>query len=121
MIYYYAGLQSVPDEYYEAARIDGASKWNIFWKITFPLLMPIHFYVAIITTIGSFQIFDSAFLLTSGGPNFSTTTIVYYLYQEGFTSLRLGYASVLAYVLFFIVFGISLIQKKFLGKEVNYK
>lgn len=121
MIYYFAGLQSVPDEYYEAARIDGASKWNIFWKITFPLLMPIHFYVAIITTIGSFQIFDSAFLLTSGGPNFSTTTIVYYLYQEGFTSLRLGYASVLAYILFFIVFGISLIQKKVMGKEVNYK
>ncbi|MGE6257216.1 carbohydrate ABC transporter permease [Heyndrickxia sporothermodurans] len=121
MIYYYAGLQSIPTEYYEAAKIDGASTWHMFRKITFPLLLPIHFYVAIITTIGSFQIFDSAFLLTSGGPNYSTTTIVYYLYQEGFTSLRLGYASVLAYVLFFIIFGISLIQRKFLGKEVSYK
>ncbi len=121
MIYYYAGLQSVPEELYEAARIDGASSWKTFWKITFPLLLPIHFYVAIITTIGSFQIFDSAFLLTSGGPSHSTTTIVYYLYQEGFTSLRLGYASVLAYVLFFIIFFISLIQKKYMGKEVSYK
>lgn len=121
MIYYYAGLQSMPEELYEAARIDGASSWKIFWKITFPLLLPIHFYVAIITTIGSFQIFDSAFLLTSGGPNYATTTIVYYLYQEGFVSLRFGYASVLAYVLFFIIFIISIIQKKFLGKETTYK
>ncbi len=121
MIYYYAGLQSVPEELYEAGKIDGAGSWKMFWKITFPLLMPIHFYVAIITTIGSFQIFDSAFLLTSGGPSQSTTTIVYYLYQEGFTSLRLGYASVLAYVLFIIIFFISLIQKKFMGKEVSYK
>ncbi|MGE7216627.1 carbohydrate ABC transporter permease [Priestia koreensis] len=121
MIYYYAGLQSIPAELYEAGRIDGASSWNLFWKITFPLLLPVHFYVAIITTIGSFQIFDSAFLLTSGGPDYSTTTIVYYLYQEGFTSLRLGYASVLAYILFFIIFIISLIQRKFVGKEVTYK
>ncbi|MET3726940.1 ABC-type sugar transport system permease subunit [Fictibacillus halophilus] len=121
MIYYYAGLQSIPEEYYEAARIDGANRWKIFWKITFPLLLPIHFYVAIITSIGSFQIFDSAFLLTSGGPNYSTTTIVYYLYHQGFTSLRLGYASVLAYVLFFIIFGLSLIQKRYFGREVDYK
>lgn len=121
MIYYYAGLQSMPCELYEAAKIDGASSWKIFWKITFPLLLPIHFYVAIITTIGSFQIFDSAFILTSGGPSQSTTTIVYYLYQEGFTSLRLGYASVLAYVLFVIILGISLLQKKYMGKEISYK
>ncbi|WP_414703648.1 carbohydrate ABC transporter permease [Pseudalkalibacillus sp. SCS-8] len=121
MIYYFAGLQSIPGEYYEAARIDGANKWKTFWKITFPLLLPIHFYVGIITTIGSFQIFDSAYLLTGGGPNYATTTIVYYLYQEGFNSLRLGYASVLAYILFFIVFGLSLLQRKYLSKDVSYK
>ncbi|MEK3885954.1 carbohydrate ABC transporter permease [Bacillus sp. FSL K6-3431] len=120
MIYYFAGLQSIPNELYEAAKIDGANATKTFWKVTFPLLLPIHFYVAIITTIGSFQIFDSAFLLTNGGPNHATTTIVYYLYNEGFTSLRLGYASVLAYVLFFIIFAISLIQRKFMGKEVSY-
>jgi ABC-type sugar transport system permease subunit len=121
MIYYYAGLQSIPQEYYEAAKIDGANGWKTFWKITFPLLLPIHFYVAVITTIGSFQIFDSAFLLTSGGPDYATTTIVYYLYQEGFAGLRLGYASVLAYVLFFIILVISIIQRKFLDNELTYK
>ena len=117
MIYYFAGLQSIPKELYEAARIDGASKSKIFWKITFPLLLPIHFYVAIMTTIGSFQIFDSTFLLTAGGPNYSTTTIVFYLYQEGFAGLNFSYAAVLSYVLFFIILVISLIQRKYLGKE----
>jgi len=120
MVYYYAGLKSIPAHLYEAAKIDGASGWTMFWRITFVLLLPIHFYVAIFTTIGSFQIFDSAFLLTSGGPNYATTTIVYYLYQEGFVGLRMGYASVLAYVLFFIVLILSLVQRKFLGKEVHY-
>lgn len=121
MIYYFAGLQSIPKELYEAARIDGASKSKIFWKITFPLLLPIHFYVAIMTTIGSFQVFDSTFLLTGGGPNYSTTTIVFYLYQEGFAGLNFSYAAVLSYVLFFIILIISLIQRKYLGKEsTNY-
>lgn len=120
MIYYYAGLQSIDKQIYEAARIDGASTTRIFWTITFPLLKPIHFYVAIMTTIGSFQIFDSAYLLTGGGPNFSTTTIVYYLYEQGFTNLNLSYAAVLSYVLFAIILAISLIQRRFLGKDSNH-
>ncbi|SEP76820.1 multiple sugar transport system permease protein/sn-glycerol 3-phosphate transport system permease protein [Virgibacillus subterraneus] len=120
MIYYFAGLQSVDKQLYEAARIDGASPLRIFWTITFPLLKPIHFYVAIITTIGSFQIFDSTFLLTGGGPNYSTTTIVFYLYQQGFAGLNLSYAAVLSYVLFFIILVISLIQRKYLGQESNH-
>lgn len=117
MIYYFAGLQSIPKDMYEAAKIDGASAFKCFWMITFPLLKPIHFYVLIITTIGSFQIFDSAFLLTSGGPNFSTSTIVYYLYQIGFTNLNFSYAAVLSYVLFAIILVISLIQKKYFGND----
>ncbi|XKE66502.1 sugar ABC transporter permease [Jeotgalibacillus malaysiensis] len=117
MIYYFAGLQSIPSQLYEAAKIDGAGPVRIFWSITFPLLKPIHFYVAIITTIGSFQIFDSTFLLTGGGPNYSTTTIVYYLYQQGFASLNLSYAAVLSYILFFIILIISLIQRKYIGKD----
>ncbi len=117
MIYYFAGLQSIPSQLYEAAKIDGANAFRIFWKITFPLLKPIHFYVLIITTIGSFQVFDSTYLLTGGGPNYSTTTIVFYLYQQGFTSLNLSYAAVLSYILFFIILVISLIQRKYLGQD----
>jgi len=117
MIYYFAGLQSIPKDMYEAAKIDGASPFKSFWLITFPLLKPIHFYVLIITTIGSFQIFDSAFLLTNGGPNFSTSTIVFYLYQIGFTNLNFSYAAVLSYVLFAIILVISLIQRKYFGKD----
>lgn len=120
MIYYYAGLRSIPNEFYEAAKINGASAANMFWRITFPLLKPIHFYVAIITTIGSFQIFDSAYLLTDGGPNRATTTIVFYLYEQGFTSLNLSYASALSYVLFVIILAVSLIQRKYIGQDVNY-
>ena len=120
MIYYFAGLQSIDKQLYEAARIDGASPIEIFWKVTFPLLKPIHFYVAITTTIGSFQIFDSAYLLTGGGPNYATTTIVYYLYEQGFTGLNLSYAAVLSYVLFAIILVVSLIQRKFLGQESKH-
>ncbi len=119
MIYYFAGLNGISEEVYEAAKIDGAGKWRIFSRITFPLLTPIHFYVAIVTTIGSFQIFDSAFLLTNGGPNFSTNTIVFYMYKQGFSSLRFGYASVLAYVLFVIILLLSLIQKKVIREDLD--
>lgn len=119
MIYYFAGLQSIPKDMYEAARIDGASSFKAFWTITFPLLKPIHFYVLIITTIGSFQIFDSAYLLTNGGPNFATSTIVYYLYSQGFTSLNFSYAAVLSYVLFIIILIVSLIQRRYFGKDQN--
>lgn len=120
MIYYFAGLQSIDKQVYEAAKIDGASAVRTFWTITFPLLKPIHFYVAIMTTIGSFQIFDSAYLLTGGGPNRSTTTIVYYLYEQGFTSLNLSYAAVLSYVLFAIILTISLIQRRVIGTDSNH-
>lgn len=117
MIYYYAGLKSVDKQVYEAAKIDGASPLRTFWSITFPILKPIHFYVLITTTIGSFQIFDSAYLLTSGGPNFSTTTLVYYLYQQGFTSLNLSYAAVISYILFAIILVISLIQRRYFNEK----
>ncbi|WP_226675769.1 carbohydrate ABC transporter permease [Rossellomorea aquimaris] len=120
MIYYFAGLQSIDKQLYESAKIDGATPFKMFWSVTFPLLKPIHFYVAIITTIGSFQIFDSTFLLTGGGPNYATTTIVFYLYQQGFGGLNLSYAAVLSYVLFFIILVISLIQRKYMGQDTKY-
>lgn len=119
MIYYFAGLQGIPDDVYEAAKIDGAGRFKTFFKVTMPMLLPIHFYVALTTTIGSFQIFDSAFLLTKGGPNYATNTLVYYLYQQGFTNYNFSYASVLAYVLFLFIFIVSMIQNKVLGKQID--
>jgi multiple sugar transport system permease protein len=120
MIYYLAGLQSIPRHLYEAADIDGASGFQKVWYITLPLLRPIHFFVAIITTIGAFQVFEQMFVITRGGPAFATTTIVYYLYQVGFNMLRMGYATVVAFILFVVVFTLSTIQRRYLGKEVNY-
>lgn len=120
MVYYFAGLKSIPDHLYEAAQIDGASSWGRFWNVTFPLLLPTHFYVAIITTIGSFQVFDSAYIITNGGPSYATTTIVLYLYNVAFHGLQFGYASVVSYLLFVVIFMISFIQKKFLGKDTSY-
>ncbi len=120
MIYYLAGLQSIPPYLYEAADIDGATAWQKTWNITIPLLQPIHFFVAIITTISAFQVFEQMFVITKGGPAFATTTIVYYLYQMGFNMLRLGYATVVAFILFVVIFVLSLIQRRYLGKEVSY-
>jgi len=120
MIYYLAGLRSIPRHLYEAAEIDGASGFETVWYITLPLLRPIHFFVAVITTIGAFQVFEQMFVITRGGPAFATTTIVYYLYQVGFNMLRMGYATVVAFILFVVVFGLSTLQRRYLGKEVSY-
>jgi multiple sugar transport system permease protein len=120
MIYYLAGLRSIPPHLYEAAAIDGANGWQRVWHITLPLLRPIHFFVAVITTIGAFQVFEQMFVITRGGPAFATTTIVYYLYQVGFNMLRMGYATVVAFILFVVVFTLSTIQRRYLGKEVSY-
>lgn len=120
MIYYLAGLRSIPRHLYEAAEIDGANAFETIWFITLPLLRPIHFFVAVITTIGAFQVFEQMYVITSGGPAFATTTIVYYLYQVGFNMLRMGYATVVAFILFTVVFGLSTIQRRYLGKEVSY-
>ncbi len=120
MIYYLAGLRSIPPHLYEAAEIDGASAFQRVWHITLPLLRPIHFFVAVITTIGAFQVFEQMYVITRGGPAFATTTIVYYLYQVGFNMLRMGYATVVAFILFVVVFTLSTIQRRYLGKEISY-
>lgn len=120
MIYYYGGLKQIPESLYEAAEIDGANSFRKFFSITLPLLRPTTLYVAIMTTIGSFQVFDSAYLLTSGGPNYATNTIVYYIYQQAFVQLRLGYASAVSFVLFIIILIISIFQKKAIGGDTGF-
>jgi ABC-type sugar transport system permease subunit len=120
MIYFIAGLQGIPDTFYEAARIDGANRRQVFRNVTLPLLRPTLYFVSVLTTIGAFQVFDSAFLLTQGGPNRATTTIVYFVYQAGFEQFRMGYASASAYVLLVLVFVVTYIQKRWLGKPADW-
>jgi multiple sugar transport system permease protein len=118
MLFYLASLQAIPTDVYEAAAIDGAGAWRTFWKITFPLLKPGHFFVAVLSVIGALQVFDQAFFVSggSGGPNYSTMTIVLYLYNTAIDSVRFGYASAIGVVLFAIIATLTLIQRLLFGK-----
>ena len=102
MMIFLAGLQSIPRSLYEAANIDGATKWQQFLRITVPLLSPVTFFVFVITVIDAFKTFDVTFAMTGGGPNYGSTTLAYFIYQNAFIYQRMGYASSLA--LFLLVF-----------------
>jgi multiple sugar transport system permease protein len=118
MLFYLASLQSIPTDVYEAAAIDGAGSWRTFWRITFPLLKPGHFFVAVVSVIGALQVFDQAFFVSagSGGPNYSTMTIVLYLYNTAIEGVRFGYASAIGIILFAIIFTLTLIQRLLFGR-----
>ncbi len=118
VILIFAGLQSIPEQLYEAARIDGAGSFRIATKITLPLLKPTLFFVIAINTIRSFQIFSEIYTMTGGGPRNSTQTIVHYLYEVSFRKFEMGYGSAIAYILLMIIMIITLIQKRVLRKEV---
>jgi len=121
MILYLAALQGVPKDYYEAAEIDGASPWQKFWAVTWPMISPTTFFIAIMSVIGGFQSgFDAAFVMTGGGPNGSTTTIMYYIYNNAFQWFKMGYAASIAWFLFLIIFVITALKWRFLGKTVHY-
>ncbi|MDF2961628.1 MAG: transporter permease [Paenibacillus sp.] len=110
MVIFLAGLQNVPKELYEAAEIDGSTKWNMFWTITLPLLRPTTFFITVISIIHSFQVFGYALIMTEGGPGASTNTLVLYIYQQGFKYFNMGYASAIAWVLFIILLIVTMIQ-----------
>jgi ABC-type sugar transport system permease subunit len=114
-----AGLQSIDTMYYEAAKIDGADAWDCFWRITLPLLRPTILFVVVMSVILSFQVFALVYVMTGGGPAGSTSVIVFYLYQQAFTYFRMGYASAIGYVLFVIIFVLTLLQFKLFGKRVE--
>ncbi len=105
-----AGLQTVPREMTEAARVDGASRAQVFVNITLPLMSPTVFFASVITFIGAFQIFDPIQIITGGGPNDSTISAVMYLYQTGFQAFQVGYASTIALVVFVVIMGVTLLQ-----------
>jgi multiple sugar transport system permease protein len=110
----FAGLQAIPKTSYEAAAMDGASEWNMFWRITLPLLRPVLAVVLVITMIGSFQIFDTVAVTTKGGPVNATRVIYYYIYQKAFDQFEFGYASAIALVLMVILVGVTFVQLKLL-------
>lgn len=117
MLILLAGLKTIPGELYEAASIDGASGWQQFWKITLPLLRPSLFFVLVIETIGAFQVFDTIYVMTGGGPARASYSLVYHLYESGFKFFNFGYASAVGVVLFVIVFLISIVQRLVLDRE----
>lgn len=120
IILYLAGLQNIPRNYYEAAMVDGANRWQQFRAITVPLLSPVTFYILITSMIGGFQVFVEVQVMTSnGGIGYSAATIVYYLYQKAFESFQLGYASAIAVILAIIIFIITLINFKVQSKWVK--
>lgn len=120
-VIFLAGLQSISGELLEAAEIDGANRWKRFWHITFPLLSPTTFLVLIMSIIGGFQVYQTVVLTTGGGPAGATNVIVFELYRTAFEYFDMGYASAMAYVLFAILFTLTLIQFKFLGSKVHYQ
>lgn len=120
VILYLAAMGGIPATLYEAARIDGAGRWTEFRRITLPLLKPTTLYLAIMGTIGSFQVFTSIYMMTRGGPNYATTTVVYRIYETAFEFLKLGRASAMALILALIIIGVSIVQFKVLGTEVEY-
>jgi lactose/L-arabinose transport system permease protein len=117
MVILLAGLQAIPHELYEAGRIDGTNGWKAFRHITLPLLKPVLLFCLIMSIIGLFKIFTEPYILTFGGPNNSSQTMVTYIYNNAFRYSKLGYGSALAYVLFLLVLVVSLINLKVFGSN----
>lgn len=112
MMIFLAGLKGIPQIYYEAAQIEGANRWQMFTRITLPSITKTTFLVSTMLIIGTFQVFDQAFVLTKGGPGNATITIVYYIYNNGFKNLDMGYASSISLILFVIILAMTVINSK---------
>ncbi len=120
MIIFIAGIESIPVSLYEAASIDGAGWWTRLFRITLPLLSPSIFFATVMTIISSLQVFAQPYILTGGGPGSSTTTLVYYLYKQGFQGFEMGYASAIAWSLFILIMGLTLLQFRAQKRWVHY-
>jgi multiple sugar transport system permease protein len=117
MLFYLASLQTISGEIYEAAAIDGAGNWQMFWRITFPLLKPGHYFVATVAVIGALQLFDQAAIAggSDGSPANSLMTVVLYLYNQAFFKFNFDYAAAVGLILFAIIFTITVIQRRLFG------
>jgi multiple sugar transport system permease protein len=121
MIIFLAGLQGIPEIYYEAAEIDGAGRWAKLRYVTLPLMSPIFFFNLVIGFINSFQAFTLVYLVTDGGPQNSTLFLVLYIYRTAFQSQNMGYAATLSWLLFFILMALSYIVFRYIGRRVYYE
>lgn len=121
MVIFLAGLQNIPLALYEAAQIDGANRWHLFRHVTIPMLSPVVFFNLIIGIITAFQVFSTAYIATAGGPRNATLYYVLYLYRNAFNYFKMGYASALAWVLFWIILGFTAIQSYFSKRWVYYE
>ncbi len=110
-------MQGIPGSYYEAARVDGATPWQLFRHITWPLLAPTTFFILVTGVIGASQVFDQVFVMTNGGPLRSTEVVVFLIYEQAFRFFQMGYASALAWVLFLFVLLVTLVQWKFVPQN----
>lgn len=110
MVIFLAGLKAIPEDFYEASRVDGATGWQQFWYITLPLLRPTLLFVLVVTIIGSLQVFSPIFIMTQGGPANATNVVVYWVYITAFQFLRFGYATAMAVFLFLVIMVITAIQ-----------
>jgi multiple sugar transport system permease protein len=120
MVVYLAGLQSIPEDYYDAAKIDGAVGWQRLKDITIPLLSSTTLFLAVVSVLGAFQVFTEIFIMTNGGPLGRTTTIVYHIYQTAFKFFDMGYASAMAFGMFAMMFAFTLVQLRVMRGEVEY-
>ena len=121
MIFYLAGLQAIPPDLREAAMIEGANKWYIFWKITFPLLTPTTLFVSVNAVINSFRQIDHIVVMTQGGPDYASTLLLYYIYEAAFMFWDTAYATTLSVVLILILCVIAIGQFFVLDKKVHYQ
>ncbi|MBD2579773.1 sugar ABC transporter permease [Oscillatoria sp. FACHB-1406] len=119
MVIYLAGLQSISPELYEAAALDGSESWRKHWDITLPLMKPYLILVAVISAISATKVFEEIYIMTQGGPRNSSKTVVYYLYEQAFKNLEIGYACAVGLVLFMIIFVLS-IMNLLLSKERGF-
>lgn len=117
MIIFLAGLQAIPGEIQEAAKLDGASAWRRFWTITLPLLRPTLLFVTVVNTLNALTAFDFAFILTGGGPVNATNTVVLYMYDTAFNFLRMGRATAMAVILFLVIFALTMVQLRLLREK----
>jgi multiple sugar transport system permease protein len=120
MLFYLAALQAIPDDVYEAAALDNTGAWRTFWKITFPLLRPAHFFCLVVFSIGALKLFDQAFLVggTNGGPQYATMTPILYIYSQAFGGIaNFGVAAAAGIIYFVILFGLTVVQRFTVGRQ----